>query len=60
MMDELLSLIKENPRLTNAELAAALDRDEAQVAQQLRQYEADGVIKAIAPFWIKKKPGTKR
>ena len=26
MMDELLSLIKENPRLTNAELAAALDR----------------------------------
>lgn len=30
MMDELLSLIKENPRLTNAELAAALDRDEAQ------------------------------
>ena len=27
MMDELLSLIKENPRLTNAELAAALDRD---------------------------------
>ena len=45
MMDELLSLIKENPRLTNAELAAALDRDEAQVAQQVRQYEADGVIK---------------
>ena len=34
MMDELLSLIKENPRLTNAELAAALDRDEAQVAQR--------------------------
>ena len=32
MMDELLSLIKENPRLTNAELAAALGRDEAQVA----------------------------
>ena len=40
MMDELLSLIKENPRLTNAELAAALDRDEAQVAQQVRQYGA--------------------
>ena len=47
MMDELLSLIKENPRLTNAELAAVLDRDEAQVAQQVRQYEADGVIKGL-------------
>ena len=50
MMDELLSLIKENPRLTNAELAAALDRDEAQVAQQVRQYEADGVIKVQPKF----------
>ena len=29
MMDELLSLIKENPRLTNAELAAALEEVES-------------------------------
>lgn len=57
MMDELLSLIKENPRLTNAELAAALDRDEAQVAQQVRQYEADGVIKGYCAIWIKKSRG---
>ena len=60
MMDELLSLIKENPRLTNAELAAALDRDEAQVAQQVRQYEADGVIKGYCAILDKEKPGTKR
>lgn len=55
MMDELLSLIKENPRLTNAELAAALDRDEAQVAQQVRQYEADGVIKGYCAILDKGK-----
>ena len=57
MMDELLSLIKENPRLTNAELAAALDRDEAQVAQQVRQYEADGVIKGYCAILDKEKAG---
>ena len=49
MMDELLSLIKENPRLTNAELAAALDRDEAQVAQQ--------VIKGYCAILDKEKAG---
>ena len=57
MMDELLSLIKENPRLTNAELAAALDRDEAQVAQQVRQYEADGVIKGYCAILDKETAG---
>ena len=55
MMDELVSLIKENPRLTNAELAAALDRDEAQVAQQVRQYESDGVIKGYCAILDKEK-----
>ena len=57
MMNELLSLIKENPRLTNAELAAALDRDETQVAQQVRQYEADGVIKGYCAILDKEKAG---
>ena len=57
MMDELLSLIKENPRLTYAELAAALGRDEAQVAQQVRQYEADGVIKGYCTILDKEKAG---
>lgn len=44
-MDKLLSLIETNPRLTNAEIATMLDINENQVAQKIKEYEANGVIK---------------
>ena len=39
-MDKLLSLIEKNPRLSNAELAAALGVTEEQVKNSIRKYEA--------------------
>lgn len=44
-MDRLLELLEENARLTDAQLAAMLDRPEEEISRQIRQYEKDGVIK---------------
>lgn len=44
-MDRLLSLLTEDARLTNAELASALSISEDEVAARIADYEARGVIK---------------
>ncbi len=44
-MDTLLKLLKQNARHTNAELAVMLGITEAQVAEQIAEYEKNGIIK---------------
>ena len=44
-MEKLLKLLKANARLTNSELAVLLDRDEALVTFQVKDLEAQGIIK---------------
>ncbi len=44
-MDQLLSLLSTNARLTNAQLAAMLSTTEEAIAAQIAQYEAAGVIR---------------
>lgn len=44
-MNNLLELLTENARLTNAQLAVMLDSSEEDVAAAIRQYEKSGVIK---------------
>jgi DNA-binding Lrp family transcriptional regulator len=43
-MNQLISLLEENSRLTNAQLAVMLDISEEEVAEQIRQYESDGIL----------------
>ena len=45
MKEQLLELLQQNARLTNAELAVMLDTTEAEVAAAIRAFENDGVIK---------------
>ena len=45
MKEQLLELLQQNARLTNAELAVMLDTTEAEVADAIRALENDGVIK---------------
>ncbi|MBR6718519.1 MAG: Lrp/AsnC family transcriptional regulator [Oscillospiraceae bacterium] len=47
-MKELLQLLKQNARLSNAELAAMLGRDEATVARQITELEETGVIRGYS------------
>ena len=47
-MKELLALLKQNARLSNAELAAMLGRDEKTVADQIAEMEASGVIRGYS------------
>ena len=47
-MKELLSLLKQNARLSNAELAAMLGRDEATVAKQIAEMEESGIIRGYS------------
>lgn len=47
-MKELLQLLKQNARLSNAELAAMLGRDEATVAKQIKELEESGVIRGYS------------
>ena len=54
-MDKLLSLLEENARLTNAQLAVMLDTTEAAVAAQIEKYEQEASSKGIPPFWIGKR-----
>lgn len=44
-MDKLLSLIENNAKLTEEQLAAMLNRDVEEVRKEIRQYEKAGVIK---------------
>ncbi len=45
-MEKLLKLLDQNARMSNAQLAAALGRTEAEVEAQIAQLEKDGVIRA--------------
>ena len=47
-MKELLSLLKQNARLSNAELDAMLGRDEATVAKQIAEMEESGIIRGYS------------
>ncbi|CDZ24487.1 transcriptional regulator, AsnC family [[Clostridium] cellulosi] len=44
-MDKLLSLIEENAKLSDEQLAAMLNRDVEEVRRQIREYEKSGLIK---------------
>jgi len=44
-MDRLLSLLQNNARLTNKQLAVMLDREEEDVAKAIAAYEKSGVIR---------------
>lgn len=54
-MDKLLSLIEENPRLTNKEMAVMLGTTEESVASQIRLYEETGIIKGYRAIIDKEK-----
>ena len=45
-MYDLLMLLEENARYTNAELAAMLNKTETEVRSEIDKYKADGVIKS--------------
>ena len=45
-MNQLISLLEENSRLTNAQLAVMLGVSEEEVADQIRRYEEAGVLVA--------------
>ena len=47
-MKELLQLLKQNARLSNAELGAMLGRTEEEVAQQITELEESGVIRGYS------------
>lgn len=44
-MNQLLNLLNENARLTNAQLAVMLDKSEAEVADAIAAYEKQGIIR---------------
>lgn len=46
-MDQLLTLLEQNARLSNAELAVMLGRTEEQIAQQIEDYQARGIIRGF-------------
>lgn len=50
-MDNLLSLLKQNSRLSDRELAVMLDTTEADIAARIAKYEADGVIKGYSAIF---------
>ena len=43
-MNQLIRLLEENSRLTNAQLAVMLGTTEEDVAQQISRYEAEGIL----------------
>lgn len=43
-MDKLLSILIDNPRLTNAQLASMVDMTEAEVGAKIAEYEKKGII----------------
>ncbi|MBE6844676.1 MAG: Lrp/AsnC family transcriptional regulator [Ruminococcus sp.] len=47
-MNELITLLKQNARFSNQQLASMLGISEAEVAEKIRQLEDDGVIKGYS------------
>lgn len=47
-MDKLISLLKQNARISNAQLAAMLSTAEAEIAAKIEEYEAAGIIKGYS------------
>lgn len=47
-MDTLISLLKQNARLSNAQLATMLGKTEADIAVKIEEYENSGVIKGYS------------
>ena len=47
-MDKLLTLLKQNARLSNEQLATMLGTTEKEVADKIANYEAEGIIKGYA------------
>ena len=47
-MNELIALLKQNARLSDAQLAVMLGKTEAEVAAEIKQLEQDGVIKGYS------------
>lgn len=47
-MNELLTLLKQNARLSNSELAAMLGKTEAEIAAEIAKLEQDGVIRGYS------------
>lgn len=47
-MNELLTLLKQNARLSNSELAAMLGKTEAEIAAEIARLEQDGVIRGYS------------
>ena len=45
MLDQLLTLLSENARLSCAQLAAMLNKTEAQVQEEIAAYEKAGIIR---------------
>lgn len=54
-MDKLLSLLEENARLTNDQLAVMLNMTEEEVAAQIEKYEKDGIIKGYTALLDREK-----
>lgn len=44
-MDQLLSLLSENARLTVGQIASMLNKSEKEVSEQIARYEKDGIIR---------------
>lgn len=47
-MNELLQILKQNARLTNAELAAMLGKTETEVSAEIQKLESSGVIRGYS------------
>ncbi len=54
-MDKLLSLLEENARLTNAQLAVMLETTEDEITARIEQYEQEGIIKGYTTVLDKEK-----
>lgn len=54
-MDKLLSLLEENSRLTNQQLATMLNTTEEAVAKKIQEYEEAGIIKGFTAIIDKEK-----
>ena len=50
-MDQLLTLLSADARLTNAQLAAALSISEEEVAARIADYEERRSLRATRPSW---------
>lgn len=47
-MNQLINLLKTNARMTNSELAAILGKTEAEIAREIKELEASGIIKGYS------------